>query len=93
MDTSALLEFTQRGLLLALWVTLPVVLTAAGVGILVAVIQATTQLQDQTASSIFKLIGAAVVLALTAHWMGSSVYEFADEIMRAGGFNAATPKI
>jgi type III secretion protein S len=93
MDTPQLLEFTQRGLLLSLWVSLPVVLTAVVVGLVFAVIQATTQIQDQTTSTILKLIAAAVVLALTAGWVGSTVVQFTDEMWRAGGFPSATPKL
>ncbi len=93
MQTSQLLEFAQRGLLLALWVSLPVVVAAVLVGLLFAVLQATTQIQDQTTSTILKLIAASVVLALTANWVGSNVHTFADEMWRAGGFPSATPKI
>jgi type III secretion protein S len=91
MDASSLVEYTHRGLLLALWVSLPTVCAAAAIGVLVAVIQATTQLQDQTAAQILKLICACVVLALSAHWVGLSLLNFADEMFRAGGFHAPTP--
>ncbi|MBA2723889.1 MAG: type III secretion system export apparatus subunit SctS [Methylibium sp.] len=91
MDTANLLEFTNRGLLLALWVSLPTVAAAAAVGLFVAVVQATTQLQNQTASQVFKLIAACIVLALTARWVGVSILNFADEMMRSGGFHAPAP--
>jgi type III secretion protein S len=91
METSTILELTQRGLLLAIWVSLPVIAAAAAVGLVVAVIQATTQLQDQTLSQVIKLVAAAVVLVLTAQWMGSSIYLFVDELLRAGGFHATRP--
>jgi type III secretion protein S len=88
MEPSSVIEFTQRGLLLALWVSLPVIAASAAVGLVVAVIQATTQLQDQTLSQVIKLVVAALVLVLTAQWMGSSIYLFVDELLRAGGFHA-----
>jgi type III secretion protein S len=91
MDTNQLLEFTHRGLLLALWITLPTVIAAAAIGIAVAVIQATTQLQDQTASLVFKLIVACLVLAVSAKWMGVNLLNFVDEMLRASGFHAPTP--
>ena len=91
MDPSAVIEFTQRGLLLALWVSLPAVSASAAVGLVVAVVQATTQLQDQTLSQVVKLVVAALVLVLSAHWMGSSVYLFVDDLLRAGGFYATRP--
>ncbi len=91
MTTDTLIEFTHRGLLMVVWVVLPTVLTAAAIGLLFALLQATTQLQDQTTGQVVKLLGAAVVLALTAGWLGLSVLNFVDELMRAGGFHAPTP--
>ena len=93
MTIEQLLEFSQRGLLMALWLSLPAVLAAVVVGLLFAVLQATTQIQDQTTSTILKLIAASLVLALTAGWVGSTVVQFADEMWRAGGFPSATPSI
>ncbi len=91
MDTPSLIEFSTRGLLLALWVSLPTVAAAAAIGLLFALLQATTQLQDQTTGQVIKLIGACVVLALSAAWLGLSVLNFADELLRHGGFNAPAP--
>lgn len=91
MEMSSLIEFTHRGLLLALWVSLPTVVAAGAVGLLMAVVQATTQLQDQTSSLILKLIVACIVLALSARWVGLSILNFADELLRSGGFHAPSP--
>jgi len=93
MSTEALIEFAHRGLLLALWASLPTVGTAAAIGLAFAVLQATTQLQDQTTGQVFKLVGACVVLALTAGWLGLSVLNFADELLRAGGFQSPSPSL
>jgi type III secretion protein S len=90
MHIDQLLEFSHRGLLLALWVALPTVAAAAVVGIFVAIIQATTQLQDQTASQVFKLIVACAVLAVTARWVGLNLLNFVDEMLKTFGFHAPT---
>ena len=90
MDISSLVEFTHRGLLVALWVTLPTVLVVVVIGLLFAVIQATTQLQDQTAAQIIKFICASIVLAITADWMGVNILNFADEVFRAAGFHSSS---
>jgi len=91
MSTEALIEFAHRGLLLALWVSLPTVAAAALVGLSIALIQATTQLQDQTVGQVFKMIAASLVLALSASWLGLSVVNFADEMLRSIGFHAPSP--
>lgn len=91
MTSDTLIDFAERGLLLALWVSLPTVAAAAGIGLLFALLQATTQLQDQTTGQVVKLVGACLVLALTSGWLGLSVLNFADELLRASGFTAPTP--
>ncbi len=91
MEALDLIEHAQRGLLLVLWVCLPTVGAAAGVGILVAVIQAVTQLQDQTTSQVFKLVAGCMVLALSAHWAGLTLLNFVDSMLRSAGFHAPAP--
>jgi type III secretion protein S len=91
MSVSDLIEHAQRGLLLALWVSLPTVAAAACVGVLVAVIQAATQLQDQTSSQVFKLVAACLVLALSGQWVGLSLLNFVDAMLRSAGFHAPAP--
>lgn len=91
MDTISIIDFTHRGLIVALWVTLPAVGVVVIIGLLFAVIQATTQLQDQTAAQIIKFVCCAVVLAITAKWSGMSLLNFADEVFRAAGFHTLSP--
>ena len=91
MDIANLLEFVNRGLLMALWVSLPTVLAVATVGIAMALIQATTQLQDQTVSQVLKLVVGCMVMVLTARWAALSILNFADEMMRAAGLHAPVP--
>lgn len=92
MDTATFIEFTQRGLMLAMWLSLPVALAAVVVGLLFAVLQATTQLQDQTTSTIVKLVAAALVLLVSARWIGHSVTTFVDEMWGRAGLHSTAPR-
>lgn len=92
MDSNTLIDFLQRGLLLSLGLSLPTALAVAAVGALLAVLQAATQLQDQTTGTVIKLVVGAVVLAACARWIGAAVVDFTDELWRSGGFHAATPR-
>lgn len=91
MDVNTLIEMTYRGLLLSLWICLPTVLAASAVGLLLAVVQATTQLQDQTSAQMLKLFAACAALALSGGWAGLSLLNFVDEMLRAAGFAAPSP--
>jgi type III secretion protein S len=81
---SALAALAQEALLLAVAVSLPVVAIAALVGLLVAVLQAATQVQDATLGHLPRLLVVAAVLALLAPWMGSEIAAFALRAFRGG---------
>ncbi|HEX3138901.1 MAG TPA: flagellar biosynthetic protein FliQ, partial [Rhizobacter sp.] len=48
MTPNELLDITRDGLLIVFWVSLPVVIVATVSALLVAVLQAVTQIQDQS---------------------------------------------
>jgi len=81
---SALAVLGQEALLLAVAVSLPVVAVAALVGLIVAVLQAATQIQDATLAHLPRLLVVAVVLALLAPWMGAEIAAFALRAFRGG---------
>ena len=88
MEPTTLVDLSYRGLLLVLWLSLPAVLTAAAVGLTVAVVQATTQIQDQSIGQALKLIAVFLVLALSAKWTAVEVFHFADQLFRSFGLPA-----
>jgi type III secretion HrpO family protein len=72
-----LTTLAQQALLLSVAVALPVVGAAAVIGLLVSVLQAATQIQDQTLGHLPRLVVVVVVLAVTGPWMGAQIAEFA----------------
>ena len=66
----------QQALYLVVLVSAPAVLIALVVGLIVAVFQATTQIQEQTLSFAPKLVAVFGVLALTGPWIGSQLVRF-----------------
>jgi flagellar biosynthetic protein FliQ len=78
MDMSVMLELGRKALWLVLVVSAPVVLTALGVGFLVSVLQAASQLQEFTLSFVPKILAVLLVLALAAPWMGEQLVRFAQ---------------
>ncbi len=67
----------QEALLLAIAVSLPVVGIAALVGLVVALLQAMTQVQDYTLAHLPRLVCVAIALALAGPWMGAQIAAFA----------------
>ena len=83
-QVSELTSHAQQALLLSLVVSLPVVGAAALIGLVVAVLQAATQVQDITLSHLPGLIVVAIVLAIVAPWMGAQIASFAARMFALG---------
>jgi len=79
-----LTELAQTALLLAVAISLPVVGVAAVVGLLVAALQAVTQLQDVTIAHLPRFLVVALALALAGPWMGEQVAAFAVQAFGGG---------
>lgn len=79
-----LVATSQEALLLAVAVSLPVVGVAALAGLLVAVFQAATQVQDITLAHLPRLVVVAVALAVAGPWMGSQIAAFASRVFTGG---------
>jgi type III secretion HrpO family protein len=78
MPPAVLLDAARDALLLALSLSLPVVAIAATVGLVVAALQAATQIQDPTVSHLPRLLAVVGALVLLAPWMGHEIGAFAE---------------
>jgi type III secretion protein S len=79
MNTQAL-EFTKEALWLVLLLSAPPIVAATAVGLVTAIAQAVTQIQEQTVQHLLKLIAMTVALLITAPLLGGSLYHFADRL-------------
>jgi type III secretion protein S len=89
MDTATVVDVSYRALMLVLFLSLPAVLTAAVVGLVTAIAQAVTQIQDQGVSQALKIIAVLVVLALSSKWMATEVYHAADHLLTSVGLGGS----
>jgi flagellar biosynthetic protein FliQ len=83
ISESYIVQVVREGLFLVLLVSAPPVLVSLVVGLLVSLVQATTQLQDQTLSFVPKLAAVLATLALTGPWIGSQLARFTEALLRA----------
>ena len=60
----ALVEYLARGFLLMLVISMPCVLVAAGIGLVVGILQAVTQVQEQTIAAAPKILGVFLVIVI-----------------------------
>ena len=59
-----LIEYLAKGFLLMLAISMPCVLVAAGIGLVVGVLQAVTQVQEQTIAAAPKILGVFLVIVI-----------------------------
>jgi type III secretion protein S len=71
---------TNEALWLVLILSAPPIIAASVVGLLVALVQAATQLQEQTLQYTLKFFAIVLALFATASLLASSLYRFSDRI-------------
>lgn len=76
MDVIDLNSHLIRAMLLVLWLSMPPIIVASIVGVLFSLIQALTQIQEQTLSFGVKLIAVGLTLYATGRWIGGEIYNF-----------------
>ena len=59
-----LIEYLAKGFLLMLAISMPCVLVAAGIGLVVGILQAVTQVQEQTIAAAPKILGVFLVIII-----------------------------
>ena len=74
------LQLTQQALWFVMMLSAPPILVAAVVGIVVAVLQAATQIQEQTLQYALKFFAIVLTIFVTASMLGGGLYQFADRV-------------
>lgn len=80
MTEEQIIYYASQSLLLVLYLSLPVVIVATVIGLLVGLFQALTQIQDQTLAFGLKLVGVIIVMLFASRWMGNQLLLFTDQM-------------
>ena len=72
----------RQGILEVLILAAPMLLSALVVGLVVAILQATTSIQEQTLTFVPKVLAILLVLAFLGGWMFTSLGEYTVELFR-----------
>lgn len=81
MSQGEALELGRQALLVGLQVSMPILLTALIVGLIVSVFQAVTQIQEMTLQFIPKIIAVGLVALLAGGWMLTQIVEFTVRVL------------
>ncbi|MDG5788176.1 flagellar biosynthesis protein FliQ [Evansella sp. AB-P1] len=80
MTQEMVISLAERGVFTVLMIAGPLLVIALGLGLLVSIFQATTQIQEQTLAFIPKIVGVLVALIVFGPWMLSQALSFAQQI-------------
>ncbi|WP_096189113.1 flagellar biosynthesis protein FliQ [Evansella halocellulosilytica] len=80
MSAEMVISLAERGVFTVILVAGPLLITALGLGLIVSIFQATTQIQEQTLAFIPKIVGVLLALVIFGPWMLSQVLAFAQQI-------------
>ena len=80
MSENLIIGIVQDALMTALKVAGPVLIVSVVVGLIVSIFQATTQIQEQTLTSVPKLIAIAAVLLILSTFMSKTMVGFTERI-------------
>lgn len=71
-------SLASDALLLVFWLSLPALLVATAIGVLIGLVQTITQIQDQALPYSVKIIGVGLVLMVAMPWGKNEVSHFID---------------
>lgn len=80
MSTQNVLDVLQDAFLVLIRVGGPVLITALVIGLVISIIQATTQIQEQTLSFVPKLFSILLTLVLLGNFMLNSLISFTERL-------------
>ncbi len=80
MNQADAIELLQRAILTVLIVAGPIVGAAMVVGVVVALFQALTQVQEMTLTFVPKIIAMLAALSFAAPFIGAKIYAFTQDV-------------
>ena len=84
MELDQATDLIRQTLLLALIVSAPMLLIGLVVGIVVSLLQAVTQIQEQTLTFVPKIAAMVAAAVLLMPWIGTRLLEYSREMFLMG---------
>ena len=80
MTPDFVISIGQKTTLLILYLTMPVLLSAFAIGLIISILQAATQIQEMTLAFIPKILAVILTLFILGGWMLEKILYFTREI-------------
>lgn len=76
MDIDQIVDVFREGIAVAIRLGAPILLICMFVGVIVALLQAVTQIHEQSIALVIKLIVVVIILSVGGGWMLESLQEY-----------------
>lgn len=80
MTPESVMTFGRQAMEVAIMVSAPLLLVALGIGLIVSIFQAATQINEQTLTFIPKLLGIIVTLVIAGPWMLTILLDYMRQV-------------
>ena len=81
MDSQTVIDIGRQAIWNMLIIGAPVLLAGMAVGFLIGLLQALTQIQEQTVAFVPKLIAMVLVLSLALPWLIARMVQYSSELI------------
>lgn len=81
MDVDSVMELGRQAMTVSMMLTVPLLGTSLVVGLIVAIFQAATSINEMTLTFVPKLMVVGVVLAMAGHWMITQLVDFTTNLI------------
>jgi flagellar biosynthetic protein FliQ len=81
MTTELVVQCINETMRVALLISAPMLITGLIAGLLVAIFQAVTQIQEMTLTFIPKIVGVAIALLIFSPWMVNVLKDFGTKLL------------
>jgi len=75
------LDLVRASLVITLKIAAPILLAGVLIGLVISVVQAVTQIQEQTLTLVPKIFGMIIVALIMLPWIVMRLVEFATELL------------
>jgi flagellar biosynthetic protein FliQ len=83
MTDSTVLEIAQRALMVAIYISAPVLGVGLVVGLVVSVFQAATQIHEMSLTFIPKMLAIGLVFVICGPWMLAQILKFTTDMIQS----------
>ncbi len=80
MDMEQAIDIVRETLMLMLLLSMPILAAALVIGLVVSLLQAVTQVQEQTLSFVPKIIGMGLAAIFVLPWITNEIMDFATRM-------------